>query len=130
MDERVSIVSADTKRPTRATHLKTEVLYSLGGFSHATHQIAPRGYYLHVTPVTRREYGGGIMWESVSLNAAFKSLALQCKRRSPKNEAQAIALAKGQRDNLIQRCLKENGFMLAGEGAAYAHRKIEEVNAQ
>lgn len=77
-----------------------------------TYKNESRGYYLHVSPVSRSVVSGVAM-ESYTAFTGTKLLLLACDRRSKKREGQAENIALDYRAMLIDRVLLENGLKLA-----------------
>jgi hypothetical protein len=65
--------------------------YDLGGFSYATYKERPRGYYLRVLPMERKQRDG-LITESYTAFTGVSELIHPCTRKSAK--AQAIATEK------------------------------------
>lgn len=72
--------------------LVVRVYYQLGGYSGFTARNEPRGYYLSVSPETRRTEPGLIVRE-FKMFSGYKKFLLETKRQSPKALQKAIALA-------------------------------------
>ena len=72
----------------KATHIKVETRYNLGGLGFASYTPEPRGYYLHVTPVTRYNRDG-INWEQFTAFTGVKQCIKTVSRKSAKAEAEA-----------------------------------------
>ena len=68
----------------KCTHVKCEIHYELGRHSWGTGQNNPRGYYLHVTPVSRDEH-----FESFAAFTGAKFLLVECTRKSSNKETLA-----------------------------------------
>lgn len=68
----------------KCTHIKCSIHYELGGHSWGTGQYCPRGYYLHVTPVSIGEN-----FESFTAFTGGKFLLVECKRKSSLKETLA-----------------------------------------
>lgn len=100
----------------KATHLRVELRYNLGGISYATYKEEPRGYYLHVTPVTRYNRDG-IAWEQFTAFTGVKQCVKTVTRKSAKAEAEAEEKALKIENVLISWVLEENGLQLAKAGA-------------
>lgn len=102
----------------RITHLKCEVDYSLGGVNYFTYRNEPRGYYVHVSPVERREeiYGGRkIISEGYMCFSGVKQLVKAVSRKSAKAQAEAEKLAETIFPELIAHVCSEQGITLAME---------------
>ena len=63
----------------KATHLKAEIYYSLGGMNYFTSRDEPRGYYMSISPVKR----DGVC-ESYTAFTGLKNLILPVHRKSQK----------------------------------------------
>lgn len=79
-----------------ATHLEVSVYYTKGGMSYFTGNTSPRGYYLSVRPVTKRD---GMT--SFDLFSGRKQLLLETARYTDKQFARAVELAKDFEDDII-----------------------------
>ena len=102
----------------RITHLKCEVDYSLGGINYFTSRNEPRGYYVHVSPVERREeiYGGrNIISEGYMCFSGVKQLVKEVSRKSAKAQAEAEKIAETVFPALIEHVCKAEGISLAIE---------------
>ena len=97
----------------RATHLKCELYYDLGGMNFFTHETEPRGYYVSVVPVSR---SNGL--ESYTAFTGCKQLVQTCSRKSKKQQELAELKYKEVRDLLINRLLQETGYTLEQEATA------------
>lgn len=86
----------------KCTHVKCEIMYSLGGFSPFTGQTCKRGYYLHVTPV---EIGDddGVEFVSFTAFTGGKFLLVECVRRSSVKEQ----LAKVMYEKVVRTAVKQ-----------------------
>lgn len=91
----------------KATHLKIETYYSLGGMNYFTYKIEERGYYLSVVPVER---GNGM--EGFVAFSGIKQLILPVKRQSKKAEEESEKLYKDYLDQLVNHVLEKNGLEL------------------
>lgn len=68
----------------KATHLKAEIYYSLGGMNYFTSRIEQRGYYMSISPVKR----DGVC-ESYTAFTGLKQLVLPVQRKSQKKMIEA-----------------------------------------
>ena len=106
--------------PNSAYHennLCVSVEYNLGGTNYFFGKEERRGYYLHVTPMERkeRECQGRSYWtESVAFGTGLKYLLKEVKRASKGAEAEALKLADQNESWLVQQVLDKNGYKLAG----------------
>lgn len=83
-------VKAKSGKEIKCTHVKCDIMYELGGHNTWTGQTCARGYYLHVTPVVRREYKEeGVVTESFTAFTGGKFLLVECARRSSNKETLA-----------------------------------------
>lgn len=73
----------------KATHLKAEVYYALGGANMFTYRNEPRGYWVSIVPV-RRENKYGCVTESFTAFTGLKTLVLPVQRKSAKKFNEAI----------------------------------------
>lgn len=96
------------------THIDVEVSYTKGGVNYLSGGSTPRGYYLNVTPVTRK--GDGMV--SYTLFSGLRILLLQANRYSDKQHTQAVALGKQQAPALIQRVLEQERTKFAERSAS------------
>ncbi len=100
-----------TYHKTTGREIKVYVSYNIGGMNYFTGSVEQRGYYLHCTPVDRRENGG----EIVTAFTGAKQLLLEVKRKSKKAEQKAIELAKVEENELIQHVCNKNNLTLINE---------------
>lgn len=84
-----------------ATHLKTEVYYSLGGVNYFTYKNEPRGYYVSVSPVTR-EAKNGVSMESYAAFSGVKKLIVPATRQTKKKEQEAKEYFDRNVDSLVR----------------------------
>ena len=105
------------KENAAATHIKIDLRYDLGGYNMFDYTPKKRGYYLHVTPVTRENRGSYVM-ESFTAFSGYKQLISEVTRKSAKAEAQAEAEAAEIMDLMISRVCQKNGLELAQEVTA------------
>lgn len=80
-----------------ATHLEVSVYYTKGGGA------VPRGYYLSVRPVTKRD---GMV--SFDLFSGRRQLLFETSRFTAKQFARAVKMAKDVEDELIASVAAEN----------------------
>lgn len=91
----------------KATHLKVETYYSLGGINYWTYKNEERGYYLSVVPVER---GNGM--EGFVAFSGVKQLLYAVKRKSKKAEEEAEKLSASCLESLISYVLSTNNLEL------------------
>ena len=91
----------------KATHLKVELYYSLGGMNFFTYVNEPRGYYLLVSPVTRERN-----WESFRAFTGTKQCILPVKRQTPKKAQEALSKMNNYLQPLIDKVLQDTGLQL------------------
>lgn len=91
----------------KATHLKVETYYSLGGMNYFTYKVEERGYYLSVMPVERENHMEGYVAFS-----GIKQLLYAVKRKSKKAEEEAEKLSASCLESLINHVLKKNNLEL------------------
>lgn len=96
------------KENGKATHLKIEVYYKLGGVNYFTYQNEERGYYISVTPVQR---GNG--FESFRAFTGIKECFIPCNRQSKKKADEAANIPAEKYQHLIDYVLKKNGLEVA-----------------
>jgi len=97
---------------TGATHLKVEIDYNKGGYNYFTYKTEPRGYYIHVSPVTRNITDTGFVLESYTAFTGIKACLLEVTRKSNKAENQAIELFELKKDKYIDYILEKNNLTL------------------
>lgn len=97
----------------KATHLCIELRYNLGGFSYATYREENRGYYLHVTPVTRFQRDG-IAFEQFTAFTGMKQCVKIVTRKSIKAEREAEEKAEQIESVLVSWVLEKNGLKTKG----------------
>jgi hypothetical protein len=95
----------------KATHIRVELRYNLGGYSMATYKEESRGYYLHVTPVTRYERDG-IQWEQFTAFTGVKQCVLTVSRKSAKAEREAEEKAARIENVLVSWVCEENNLQI------------------
>lgn len=93
----------------KATHLKVEVYYNLGGFNAFTYKEEKRGYYLSVSPVEKRSRDG-YSYESYTAFTGRKLLIKEVKRKSEKAMLTAIEQANALQRELIEYVCGQNGL--------------------
>ena len=86
-----------------ATHLEVSVYYTKGGASYFTGGTIPRGYYLSVRPITKRD---GMV--SFDLFSGSKRLLFETARYSVKQFDRAVELSRGFENELISAVVAEN----------------------
>lgn len=91
----------------RATHLKVELYYSLGGTNVFTYKDEPRGYYLSVSPVSRKGN-----WETYVAFTGLKQCILSVKRQTPKKAQEALSKMNDYLQPLIDKVLQDTGLQL------------------
>lgn len=66
--------------------VQIEIRYSLGGINYFNYKEQKRGYYFHVNPCKRKEYGNGIYSTEIQLwhDKAFKVCIKETSRKSEK----------------------------------------------
>jgi hypothetical protein len=92
--------------------IEVSVSYSLGGMNYFSGRQEPRGYYLHVSPI-KIEQHEGYTSRSFTAFSGGKWLILEAKRKSPKQLAQAVELAKHKEDEAVKHILLKSGLTLA-----------------
>lgn len=102
------------KENPRATHLKIELYYNLGGYNYFTYKQENRGYYLSVSPVSRSDRGGVTM-ESYTAFTGIKQCIKTVARKSAKAEREAEAAAAQIENTLVSWVCEQHGLELAGE---------------
>ena len=91
----------------KATHLKVELYYSLGGLNVFTYKDEPRGYYLSVSPVARKGN-----WETFAAFTGLKQCILPVKRQTPKKAQEALSKMNDYLQPLIDKVLRDTGLQL------------------
>ena len=94
----------------KATHLKVQLYYDLGGYNYFTYNAEPRGYYMSASPVCHSEH-----CESYTAFTGNKLCILEVPRKSKKAEEQAKALFDEQKDIIIRHTLIKNNLTLKEE---------------
>lgn len=72
-------------------YIAVELYYSLGGINYFTYKNEPRGYYMSICPVERKEYAPGCMMEGFTAFTGRKMLVEECQRKGKGAEARALA---------------------------------------
>lgn len=88
--------------------VKVYLDYQLGGVNWASGRHEPRGYYAHVVPVTREDYEDGMVAESFAAFSGSKWILVECKRQSPKKEAEARKLFEARIHDLVGQLMKDS----------------------
>lgn len=88
--------------------------YNKGGVNYCDSKIMPRGYYIHVQPVTR-EIRCGVMTESFVAFTGYKQLIREVGRASKKQEEICDGIALDCARPIIQRVLEESGLKITEE---------------
>lgn len=104
----------ELKENAGATHILVETRYNLGGFNCFTYAQEKRGYYLHVTPVTR-ETRNGYTLESFTAFTGVKQVLKTVSRRSAKAEAAAEEIAKNYLHSMVLHVCEKNGLPVPQE---------------
>ena len=91
----------------KVTHLKVELYYSLGGLNVFTYKGEPRGYYLSVSPVTRKGN-----WETYVAFTGLKQCILSVKRQTQKKAQEALSKMNDCLQPLIDKVLQDTGLQL------------------
>ncbi len=86
-----------------ATHLQVAVYYSKGGSGMFSSGTIPRGYYLSVRPVTKRN---GMV--SYNLFSGRSRLLLETKRFTAKQFYKAVSMAEGLEEDLVAAVVAES----------------------
>lgn len=76
------------------THIDVEIYYTKGGANYFSGGTTPRGYYLSVTPVTRKD--------NTALFTGVSKLLLRTSRYSAKQFEQAVEMGKAEAPELIE----------------------------
>lgn len=104
MEKRRMLESKPCEGLKNGTHIDVEVYYTQGGANYLSGGTTPRGYYLSVTPVTRKDN-----MVSFTLFSGQKKLLMQTNRYSAKQFEQAVALGRSAALGLIDKVIeKEN----------------------
>lgn len=95
--------------------LEVTVSYSLGGANYWQGTQEKRGYWLHVSPIgiERRDGFTSKCFTIGSGPKGYKAFLFEVKRRTPKGDAQALALAAAKERDLIEKVLAAGGLALA-----------------
>lgn len=95
------------KANDKATDLRVELTYDLGGYNLFDYTKKPRGYYLVVTPVTRQSG-----FESFTAFTGLRKCIKEVKRKSKGAELAAIKDAELVEKEMIGRVLASNHLEL------------------
>ena len=104
--ERVTRYYPIKNRNGKATHLKAEIYYALGGHNVFTYKNESRGYYISVSPVERSDKYGYMM-ESYTAFTGLKQCVLEVQRKSAKKLAEAIEYFDAHVDEFITNYFSE-----------------------
>lgn len=96
------------KANDKATDLRVELIYDLGGYNLFDYTKKPRGYYLVVTPVTRQPG-----FESFTAFTGVRKCIKEVKRKSKGAELAAIKDAELIEKAMIGHVLASNHLELA-----------------
>ena len=96
------------KANDKATDLRVELTYDLGGYNMFDYTPKARGYYLVVTPVTRDAH-----MESFTAFTGLRRCVKEVKRKSKSAELAAIKEAELVEKAMIGRVLAHNHLELA-----------------
>lgn len=96
------------KANDKATDLRIELTYDLGGYNLFDYTKKPRGYYLVVTPVTRQSG-----FESFTAFTGLRKCIKEVKRKSKGAELAAIKEAELVEKTMINHVLANNHLELA-----------------
>jgi len=96
------------KANDKATDLRVELTYDLGGYNLFDYTQKPRGYYLVVTPVTRQSG-----FESFTAFTGVRKCVKEVKRKSKGAELAAIKDAELIEKAMIGHVLASNHLELA-----------------
>lgn len=88
-----------------ATHLDVEVYYSKGGMNCFSGGMIKRGFYLSVTPVTRK--GDGMV--SFTAFSGIAQLLFETQRYTDKQYDKAIEMSQSVKADLISHVLAKGG---------------------
>ena len=97
------------------THIHVRTNYSLGGINYFTYKNEARGYWLHITPVTKENKYDCRMISFVSSKPGIKTLLKEVTRKSAKAEAEAERLALNKEEQLIEHVCTKYGLELDEE---------------
>lgn len=98
----------------KASHLRIETRYDLGGPNWAYGGMTKRGYYLHVSPVTLERRNGYTM-ESYAAFTGCKQLLKEVSRKSAKAEAAAENIAKNYLHSMVLYVCESNDLPIPQE---------------
>lgn len=98
----------------KASHLRIETRYDLGGPNWAYGGMTKRGYYLHVSPVTLERRNGYTM-ETYAAFTGCKQLLKEVTRKSAKAEAAADVIAKNYIHSMVLYVCESNGLPIPEE---------------
>lgn len=88
--------------------VKVYLDYQLGGVNWANGQHEPRGYYAHVVPVSLEDCGDGVVMETCVAFSGGKWVLVECRRQSPKKEAEARKLFEERYRDLVGQLLRDS----------------------
>jgi hypothetical protein len=88
---------------TGATHLEISVNYRIGGMNYFSGKITPRGYYVSVSPVTKKN---GMI--SCVMFSGCSQLIMTANRFSEKQLSIAIEKSKDLVPAMIEQVVEEN----------------------
>lgn len=86
-----------------ASHLEVSVYYTKGGGNYLSGGNTPRGYYLSVRPVTKRDN-----MVSFELFSGRSRLLFETSRYTAKQFARAVEMAESMEKELIEAVVKDN----------------------
>ena len=103
-------ISTKYRKTTGKEELKIESYYSLGGWNMFNESQEPRGYWLSISPVERKDH-----MESFILGRGRKKFLNETRvdRKGGKAEQEAIRLAALHEEELLQIVCREENLELA-----------------
>jgi hypothetical protein len=110
MSKRISKEYLPLEANPKATHLKVEVYYDLGGANYFTGGVEARGLKLSVSPVSRAESEFGVT-ESYTAFSGSK-LHLKSMNRFNQKACESFVVDEETRNNVIQYVLNYNNLSL------------------
>jgi hypothetical protein len=84
----------------QATHFKVTVDYDKGGINYFSYKTDPRGYYVYVSPVVRKQDDNGFKWESTALTGDGSGFKLFLKPATRLNRKTLAAIETAVQDTL------------------------------
>ena len=100
--KRLLIESTPYEGLKNGTHIDVEVYYDIGGMNYFSGRTSPRGYYVSVTPVTRKDN----MISHVTFKG-YKQLLFETSRFSANQFKRAVEMGRSIAPGIVERVLNE-----------------------